>query len=266
MLLKLGISAEAWASARAVWFSSWFNWSIPWWGFARLCLFQGARAHFMAVTWVCGGFSACGCGRGVWSVWLSGESRKADKTTIFFSHKKANKSSQKPSPSKLRRERQLLQGCQQVSPYPEAGCASRGLHLLPQAAPGGSHKGPKSENQVRIPRDKRRNDESCCSLFLISSGWHNPAGQHLMAGMLFSPFPSLSPLSSQAVSCSEEEIQANLYQLPFFCRQEEMNVHLERHQHGLQHMNSLPNAPLNSFLLHLFVFQIKLHSSVWRKV
>ena len=40
-----------------------------------------------------------------------------------FSHKKANKSSQKPLPAKLRGERLLLQGSRQASPYPGAGCA-----------------------------------------------------------------------------------------------------------------------------------------------
>lgn len=52
-----------------------------------------------------------------------------------FSHKKANKSSQKPPPAKLRGERQLQQGSQQVSLYPGPGCAGWGLHLLPRALP-----------------------------------------------------------------------------------------------------------------------------------
>lgn len=79
---------------------------------------------------------ACHVAVGEWfdqGKWFGYQDNPGRQIKPQFSHKEASESSQTPLPAKLRGQRQLLQGSQQLSPYPGTDCASWGLHLLPQA-------------------------------------------------------------------------------------------------------------------------------------
>lgn len=154
--------------------------------------------HLIVVTWhvVCSQCMAVGEGFERFGFWEN----PVRQIKPHFSHKKANESNQKPSPDKLRGERQLLQGSQQVIPYPEQAISSSADTGLI---------GPKPENKVGIPWRRVQIMEAAASyLWLVLAGttpqvsisWQGcpPLLAHLPA------------FSSWAVSSSEERLQASL--------------------------------------------------------
>lgn len=128
-------------------------------------------------------------------------------------------------------------------PSPGAGCVLSSA-CSAQDTPG-LFRGLNLESRWEFPGRREEMETAAAPIsFVLAATTHSPESHG----------PPLPSPSSPFIS------------LPSFCRQEETNVHLESHWRGSWCMNSLPSAPLNPFLLHLFVLQIKLHSSVWRKV